>query len=578
MNTQSCYDIAVIGEAMSGKSTFIFSLFSENIAKKLMKDSAGQTRILTHYFLQHNKYYSHRYPRTGLTVMHIGWNLQQLNQYGNNQPSIEKLNDTLTALGLLESVNNTKQLRNDFKDYLTTENYKTKLFREINAFEFIANIVNNEEVYNVQVISYVEIVGIANENVSDFLTDNKLKCIKLQDTPRIQPHIIEQNGVQDTESSWPFQSIDLTKEADAYIFTSMARSNSITSQELYKQINSVLLTGTNKLIHVIRDNYITRMLFMNKGLSYESALKIAKADIAYSGFDSIKTVLNNCHISVNDIINEAYIMPDIPDERKIDNRFTRLQCTVTTEILTNIIGIIESSCLYSPINYTPCRAFFRNYIKNNLTSGIDTIKQAISALFNQLYDNAICPKIVIFSDGLVSKEWFANRYIKELYYVAKAMKDEKYNDIIGSQGGIHHTLGKPILRASYKILDEIFKELPAYLETDIKNFLSARNICTASIIKATQQGISRLCRISLYVNSNMMADGPIMQTSFLTEALEKSKKDFKNQNGIFAGYMQQYKNPPVQYKDKQTPYTVNEQVYLSCVKTLLYYIITQVSI
>ncbi len=579
MNTQGCYDIAVIGEAMSGKSTFIFSFFNDNIAQKLMKDSIGQTRILTHYFLQHKKYYTCQYPRIGLTVAHINWNLEQLNQYGNSQPSIKELNEQLTTLGLLESTNNTKQLRNDFKDYLTTENYRTKLFEKVDAFNFIANIINNEEVYNTQVISYVEIVGEANEEVNKFLTDNKLKCIKLQDTPQVQPNIIKQDEVQNTELNWSFQSIGLTKEADAYIFLSMARSNNLISQKVYTQINRDMLTSANKLIYIIRDNYITRMLFMYKGLFYEAGLKIAKADEVYSGFDSIKVLLERCQTSINDLINEAHITPDIPDKSKIDSRFTKLQCTVNTKILVDIVKVIKSFHPDSPINRTPCRAFFRNYIGSNIINGTDIIKQAIRVLFNQLYDNAIFPQIVIFNDGSVSKEWSANSYIKELYFVSRALENEEYNDIIGSRGGIHHNLGKPILRASYKILDKIFKELPVYLETDIRSFLLTRSLYNIdTTIKAIQQGINRLCRISLYVNSSMTADGLIMQVNFLINALEKSRGDFKDQNGIFAKYMQQYKIPPVQYNDKQTPYTIDEQIYLSRVKTLFYYIITQVSI
>ena len=71
------YDIVVIGESMSGKSTWISTLFKENFRKELKSICAlnkeGQTKIPLYYFIEAPN-------KDILQVKSIGWNGETLVQ------------------------------------------------------------------------------------------------------------------------------------------------------------------------------------------------------------------------------------------------------------------------------------------------------------------------------------------------------------------------------------------------------------------------------------------------------------------------------------------------------------------
>lgn len=166
------FDIAVVGESMSGKSSWIASLFAEEITRKLRgvcrENREGQTKIVVRYNVCAK-------AGVALRIDDIGWNQEQM--WDNEDGDIGCATRECLSSILKICPENLRELPRLVKE----ESFREAV-RNADPVEFLKNVVNNAAVPKEEIISYIELSGSGNENVREMMEHYGLDSIRLRDT------------------------------------------------------------------------------------------------------------------------------------------------------------------------------------------------------------------------------------------------------------------------------------------------------------------------------------------------------------------------------------------------------------
>lgn len=323
------YDIAVIGESMSGKSTFIANLFTKDITQQLesftQNNKCGQTKLPVRYnvaqpsFLKDGDVDLH-----SLTVKSIEWDVENL---ANLLLHPDKENAIYSALELfhfpaLSRESDMQQLQNHIKSL----DYKTL------PLDTLMQLVNDEEIRSKHIISFITLQGAANDEVQKLLEQKELNYIQLRDTRGFLDETIEQmtNYLEKIHKaakspidrhfqqipedvSEEYTNLDyvndllndrgLSKGLDGCIFMSIASANTLSKENCRKIYGPLLRTLLSSFptVLLIRTDMLARELHpdcSDKLADYNDAVKNICDTEWFSGFHNLDRLIEETVLDI----------------------------------------------------------------------------------------------------------------------------------------------------------------------------------------------------------------------------------------------------------------------------------------
>lgn len=485
MNTmKKTYDIAVIGESMSGKSTWIASLFERSINLRLKGmaevNEKGQTKIPIYYRLMSPQYGK-------IMITEIKWNIEKILR----DEELETLVRILEKLGIKPDNENSKS-GEGLEKYFTSIRYD-----DIDVIEFIGKVANNSDLGGKNLISYIEVSGSADENIWGIMNKNNLKNIRLRDTrgfldeskEKMQEYfkdiekIKKEEGLED--NSLDKQKVYTQKlldergiySVDACVFMSIANANALLKEKerdiygpliknILEKYPTFLTVRTDKLTEILE-----KAIEEDKKLEYEQIVKDIPGHLGkrFSGFDSLEKLLEDLGLNKSNsdyrksianrhfkklLMPEIKILQDEDPEIMLEKIYKKSSAGIFSEV---ILGIKEFS-----EHIESAEAFLEKI--NDKNRVIEDIKK-------------------LFDNNFVKAEEYYIKSDKYKEYVNK-IKGDYYgggtSSFVGPKGGLttHITgygrVGKyaiSILEESYFMREKLYESLIDSLEPDIKNFV-----------------------------------------------------------------------------------------------------------
>lgn len=163
-------DIAVIGESMAGKTTWITSMFNPRVNTALrnicLENEDGQTKIKTYYKLVDS-------TQTGIRIDYIELVGAVICKQIENENFIKKCKP-LYDFGIIQEIDNV----NEDMDFVRIDLHN----RDIDIVTFFEEIINNVTIAEMDIIRCVCISGPAHERVCEIMKDIGVETVTIRDT------------------------------------------------------------------------------------------------------------------------------------------------------------------------------------------------------------------------------------------------------------------------------------------------------------------------------------------------------------------------------------------------------------
>ncbi len=439
------YTVAVVGESMTGKSTWIANLFDEKttgLLKSLYEiNKEGQTKIATHYILNTEEV-------TELELSNISWNKENLNDLDENKHKIIKM--IFGYLGVLDSFN-----ENDVVE--STDNIKNAL-KNANPIESLKNIVNNKEILESGLIEHVEITGNADSKVKELLSKYKVESLCIIDTrgflDETLDSVLEQLQNNDmAENKKEYENCEYKKSCttedgiqkllddrglhvvDAVVFMSMAGSNALNkelSREIYGPLIQELLRKHPTFL-TIRTDRLTEKL--NNGQNYLEECNRLLENERFTGFNNIEKLLRdyglfNSSDYKSAVAHKHYkklVLADISENRINEDAgiYRKSAVGVLEEVIKGVLDYYKdleqaTACYNSIMQLDEYKKLFDEYFDDKVYLQ-DT--KCVSKL-HKYYPWYLAKKIQSgYTNGLVGKKGGLTTYISGRGYVGDAAID-----------------------------------------------------------------------------------------------------------------------------------------------------------
>lgn len=317
--SEKIYDIAVIGESMAGKSTWISALCREDVAEMLeeihRENKQGQTKVAAHYLLRNTE--------TEFCIESVKWNYEKLIDFlqaGQNE-QMEKL---FAPLGLsiekfLGESYQGEDMEAELEEYLESGKTKEIIRSSQNLPEFIKNVVNDKAFGESEIISCIEFSVAAAPEIWKEISDRGLSYVKIRDTRglldesagRMQELLEKVKKEQEKRKEEHRDALD--KETDlqeeciqemldergifgthAVIFMSTPNANALSKEsmrEIYGPMIAHLL-GKHPVFLMVRTDELTKLMEQNYASYQENCNQILK-DKYFSGLDDLRKLLED---------------------------------------------------------------------------------------------------------------------------------------------------------------------------------------------------------------------------------------------------------------------------------------------
>lgn len=605
---KNSYDIAVVGESMAGKSTWIANLFDEDITKQLKSicelNQEGQTKIPVYYWLENLR-------GKKLGVKSIGWNLELLSKTlkeEEKQKCVQRLIELLnlpTGFDLTTEDDIQGEIEYILEKYLQSDEYMVCI-EELQTVEFISTICNGSKIGELGIISYVEIYGAANADVWNMIKDFGLESVKIRDTrgfldeteDKMQEFLesAKQNYRKENESirNTQFDEVDKNDEylqkllddrgiygVDACVFMSVAGSNAL-SKKNNKRIYGPLIKNMlekNPTFLVVRADKLTEIYAGNSDISYEESIskgengKYIQLGKFFTGFSDLRALLKEYGLHEKsedyrtDIARKHYkelVLANIPLED-----FTETEMQEMGEIYRKSALGVFTEVLYG----------VQEYYKN-----IEEAERCLEALnrdhtekLKKLYDKEFDSNIFLHSG-----EWgYCNH---KFYYVTKYLsnkvQESYYGGMVGVHGGLttwitgHGRVGAAaidFLETAYKLRKDLHSQLVDELEPEIKSYIQQRcgnNIDISQEVKLTKQNL--MLKFDKEIEANferLSCTNRMIPRKYLKTAYENTRKYLEVSHNYIGKYLPELKEC---FHDKKWE---DDRHQMSVVKFLLWNLI-----
>ena len=578
---KNLYDIAVVGESMAGKSTWISNLFEEDITKQLKSicelNQEGQTKIPVYYWLENSS-------KKNLGIKSIGWNLEQLTKTlkeKENQKYIQRLVDLLnlpTEFNLT-----TEDVQGEIEDvlerYLHSDEYKVCI-EALQTVDFISTVCNDSKIGELGIISFVEIYGAANVDVWKIIKDFGLDGVKIRDTRGFLDETedkmheflesAKQNNRKENESirNSQFEEVNKNDEylqkllddrgiygVDACVFMSVAGSNAL-SKKNNKSIYGPLIKNMlekNPTFLVVRADKLTEIYAGNPDISYEESIskgddgKYIQLGKFFTGFSDLRTLLKEYGLYDKsedyrtDIARKHYkelILANIPLE------------DFTEEEMQDMGDIYRKSALGV---FKEVLNGVQEYYKNieEADRCLEALHGDHSEILKKLYDKEFDANIFLHSG-----DWgYCNR---KFYYVTKYLSNKVQGSYYGGMVGVYGGLTTWItgqgrvgaaaidfLETAYKLRKDLFSQLVDELDPEIKSYIQQRcenNVDISKEVKLAKQNL--MMKFEKDIESNferLSCTNRMIPRTYLKTAYDNTRKDLEVSYNYIGKYLPELK-------------------------------------
>lgn len=581
------YDIAVVGESMVGKSTWIANLFTKENTEKLKSicqyNSEGQTKIATYYKVEMD-------IEKKLELTSIGWNIDDLFDEHNeksNQETIKKISD---FFGMQEDI--------DFYKYFKSEEFKMALKR-VDPISVIKEIVNNEEICNSGLISYIEITGGASEEVANLMRQYNLETLCIRDTrgfldettDKMNNYLNEINEKSKIKKDYenPEFSSSLNEEEyiqklmddrgiygiDACVFMSMENSISLNKKNIkgiYGPLIRMLLVKYPTFL-VVRSSDFTKKMSKAEEKKYLDCCNEILNDDFFSGFDNIRELLSEfglySHSSdyKTEIAHKHYkelLLAGVSKKRL--NKDGEIYRKSVVGVLSEVIKGVRD--YYKDIS--EAEEFIHSINKID-GSHLKKMKE----IFDEYFERDIKQNSI-----LTENEYFMGLYKYSLYFLAEKIKECYYGGFVGERGGLStQILGGghvgdaaiDIMEAAYKIKQYIYEEIINCIALDIEGYCKTTlkdEEDIKSAVSNMKQKIYEKYQYDLDNNFERLSiTKRMVPRCYLEKAHMNTHKELEIKEGRIGSYLKELENT---FEEKKLE---NEKYIISVVKYITWQLI-----
>jgi hypothetical protein len=593
------YDIAVIGESMSGKSTFIASLYKEDITTKLRKfteeNNEGQTKIPVHYsFLD---------PSQPLQLSSINWNMLELVNYlKKEQVAKTETNELMEILNTFKFPNyepsdnedkDIDSLKNILEKYLNSLEYNDLISKM--DFTTYMELINNQALDESHIISSIELSGGARENIWEAITERGQKKLKLRDTrgfldesPAQWHHHLEQLQAQKNfkgaeidlqtlkleSASKLLDERGLQTDLDACIFMSTSNSTAL-SKKLNKDMYGSMLTLLFKscpIALIIRENHLTDIM-CSSGIDYDSAVKQIKTKY-YTGFNSLRNLIeaikqNEETTYISNIVDNnyrEYIIADVNLELDADSlkQAQEVYYKSTANVMTKTLDIADS-------------------FRKDLNEAEACLKQILGEHSDYIIE--CCDKLFEESIRVYNNHYDTLYLIKEnIVDTIKVIQELPYKGgLVGVREGLSTWIdgygrnGKyaiAILEGAYKLREDLFKKLLAHLKQPVRAFLQTQQQTPVSeeSVKDMMAKIERKYTNKLNENFERLSfTERMIPRSYLENVYKRVKKELDVQPKYIHSYLTSLQEKPKNIAGDNNLW-LKDRHLLSVIKLMVFYL------
>ena len=612
------YDIAVIGESMAGKSTWIANLFQGDIAKKLRslstQNQEGQTKISVYYRLQSPE-------EKDFHVVGIGWNQEKLAQVLKAGKYPKAFEEFMSALKIpyQSEAESVEMLLGGLDDYFQTDGYIACL-RVQNPFDLLQNVINNEEIGDLEIISHVEMAGAASDEVWAEMKKYSLGWVRIRDTRGFMDETVSKmkeylesskKSSRQPDSSvvhqQPVPSEEELKaqylrnllddrgiyDIDACVFIGIAGSNALAKKNL-KAIYGPLIkymVEKHPVFLTLRSDRLTDVCQDDTELDYESAIEqddngvFIQLGKNFTGFRDMRKLLHEFGLSkeTGDYHTEL-----------VQKHYCEL---VLADIQTE--GITEDeSCLFEEIYRKTAVGAFAVMLKRiqSYVAILEKVEGCLKSLNEgsgvekvwQIFDNKFLAGIetVVVSGGEgASREEFYNRYGAPYItkVLAKKVCEPYRGGLVGVRGGLTTQMwvgGRvgdvaiAYLETAYRIREEMHKNLTEIWAEEIKSKnMWTENGKDAEDIERVKQCLKLFFkRKSDQKIEHLSSVGRMIHREYLESAYNSTREELEIEGERIGKYLDELKELPNnrEWSAQQREMWVSERYEMSVEYQMLY--------
>ena len=583
------YDIAVIGESMAGKSTWISQLFDKTISKKLRTictlNQEGQTKIPVHYRLICP-------DKLEIYVSSIEFQLETLSD------RLEEKNADVIKLAELLKLPDT-----DLEDHVRSSEF-TAFLRELDAIELIDSVCNNTEIEKLGVISCIEICGSADSDIWKEMQKFDLDCVKIRDTRGFLDETAEKmqeyfERKKEQEKNLNLSHMNKTNEesedyenylqkltddrglcgVDACIFMSVGGSNALlkkNSKSIYGPLIINLLKKTPTFL-VIRTDKLAEILLDNPNMSYEDAIsrddekRYKHFGKVFTGFNDLRVLLkdyglydksDDYHISIARKHHNELMLPNLSlDEYSSESDISEFEGIYRKATIGVFRNILNRVCEYFK-NISTAERFLES-IRN-----FDEFSE-MKKIFDNLFDSKIF---------FHSQDWgYANRNLGYVTsWLSKKIQGDYYGGMVGPRGGFTTWISGEgrvgaasidLLESAYKIRSSLYAKLVDRIIQLAKESLDS-SISDDLIEESKEKLWLYYTRKIEHSWNSFSCTNRMIPTHYLKPSYDKTRKDLDVQYDFIGNYLPELENL---FNDSQW---CNDRHQISVVKHILWLLVS----
>lgn len=541
MSNLQMFDLAVVGESMSGKSTWIANLYKEDITKKLKEiyqfNKEGQTKNLTYYILYNEN-------EVDLRVENIKLSKECLENYLKGKSTYITFEILKEFIGFdIED-----------KDIDNNDEFK-KAVRKIDPFKLLKKIVNNEKVLEEGIITYIELGGSASDDVRELLNMYNLEKIRIRDTrgflDETEDKMLSFLNNEKKNSSSKNKYVNSEKEhyfqklldergvygIDACVFMSISNSNALLKKnvkEIYGSLIRALLEKYPTFL-VARDTELTRILAKAENESYYDCCVQVLEDEFFTGFDDIRKLLAEFGLKEQtrnyeiDIARKHYkelLLANVSEKRILKDKelYRKSAVGVLKEILKGIkkyhSDIAEASKCLKKI--------------------LEDHNEIVKEIFNKYFD-----KSIVFYSNYKYCGYDSNAYSNYSDFLVRKIKGKYFGGLVGVYEGLSTPIpggghvgdaAIDILETSYFIKEIIYFELIEKLTPDIQNYMKSvmqENSNVDLAVSEMKEKLMKKYRSEMDRNFERLSiTGRMIPRWFLHKAYEETHKELDKEGQI----------------------------------------------